>query len=388
MRIIIFLFLAQGALVVLMISYFRGYSRKVHEKLKNRLEAMRRTVQEKKESLLQNVEENALLERRVLEIIELYELTKKASASLEFREVFGILSQTLNANFSFARGYLFLFREGGQTSQEIDCIYDLKFHGNGNSQEDFLVTMAPETIAGLTQILEDAAEKKEAFRKGPFLMMPLQVKGRLIAMIALEAAVPEDSEKLTILSRQFALAIEKVKLYGKIQELAITDGLTRLRSRRYFLERFLEELARSKRRKLSLSFLMADIDHFKQKNDQYGHLVGDVILREVATLLKENVREIDLVGRYGGEEFSIVLPDTGMSEAIQVADRIRNAVAQKTFTAYDEVTRVTISIGVGTYPDDGEEAVALIEAADSALYHAKQSGRNRVSARATPSQQN
>jgi diguanylate cyclase (GGDEF)-like protein len=123
---------------------------------------------------------------------------------------------------------------------------------------------------------------------------------------------------------------------------------------------------------------MLDLDHFKEKNDNFGHLVGDVILREVAHILKSNLREIDIIGRYGGEEFTIVLAGTGRNGALQVAERIRENIASAVFKAYDEVVSTTVSIGVSVFPDDGANIDSLIEAADKALYKAKETGRNRI----------
>jgi len=160
--------------------------------------------------------------------------------------------------------------------------------------------------------------------------------------------------------------------------LAITDSLTGVSSRRYLMERFSEEIERSRKFKYNFSFLMVDIDHFKDYNDRYGHLVGDAILREVSKSIKENIRQIDLVGRYGGEEFSVILTETDKEGARLAAERIRQAIENKHIRIYDEDLRVTISIGVSIFPDDAYEARQLIEKADQALYQAKQAGRNRV----------
>jgi diguanylate cyclase (GGDEF)-like protein len=123
---------------------------------------------------------------------------------------------------------------------------------------------------------------------------------------------------------------------------------------------------------------MIDIDHFKDYNDRYGHLVGDAILKEVSKSIKENIRQIDLSGRYGGEEFSIVLAETDKEQAQFVAGRIRQAIEYKCIRVYDEDLKITVSVGISAYPGDGKNAEELIDRADSALYQAKQEGRNRV----------
>ncbi len=156
------------------------------------------------------------------------------------------------------------------------------------------------------------------------------------------------------------------------------DSLTGIGTRRYFLERFSEEIHRSMRHKLNLSFLILDLDYFKQTNDRFGHLVGDVVLREVAVILKSNLREIDVIGRYGGEEFTIVLTGIDREGAFRVAGRIRENIEAAVFRAYDEVITTTVSIGISVFPEDGLDAETLIETADKALYKAKETGRNRV----------
>ncbi|MBI5124587.1 MAG: GGDEF domain-containing protein [Candidatus Omnitrophica bacterium] len=187
-------------------------------------------------------------------------------------------------------------------------------------------------------------------------------------------------ERFAILAVQFALEINKVLLYEKVEELAITDSLTGLYVKRYLFERLNEEVKRSKRYKFKLSFLMADIDDFKRCNDAHGHLVGDVILRDVARIMKENVREIDLIARYGGEEFSLLLPETKKDEARLAAERIRKKIDEHVFKAYDETLKITVSIGISTYPDDSSEGTNLVEKADTALYAAKNTGKNVVCA--------
>ncbi|OGX31327.1 MAG: hypothetical protein A2787_02175 [Omnitrophica WOR_2 bacterium RIFCSPHIGHO2_01_FULL_48_9] len=144
------------------------------------------------------------------------------------------------------------------------------------------------------------------------------------------------------------------------------------------MERFEEELKRAHNRKTPLSLLMIDVDYFKRFNDQYGHMVGDQILHKIGMIIKENIRGIDIVGRYGGEEFVVVLPDTDRKGAGFVAERIRSATEATQIQAYDTVVSVTISIGLTVFPDDAESLSQLIEKADQSLYQAKSTGRNRI----------
>jgi diguanylate cyclase (GGDEF)-like protein len=144
------------------------------------------------------------------------------------------------------------------------------------------------------------------------------------------------------------------------------------------LEKLEEEINRSKKFKLSFSFLMVDVDNFKKINDNYGHLVGDVILRGVSKSIKDSTRQIDFMGRYGGEELAVILTETDKEESLVIAERIRQAVESNKIAAYDESLNVTISIGISLFPADATEVLSLIDKADQALYQAKQSGRNKV----------
>jgi diguanylate cyclase (GGDEF)-like protein/PAS domain S-box-containing protein len=162
-----------------------------------------------------------------------------------------------------------------------------------------------------------------------------------------------------------------------LSQIANTDGLTQVFNRRWLDDILSAEIKRYNRRKYSaLSLMMIDIDHFKQLNDRFGHLVGDMVLREVAKLLKESVRETDTIARFGGEEFVVLLLDTGLDGAALKAEELRQKVQDRKYFDQDEMVYVTISIGVAAYisgsPDD------LINAADQAMYQAKHSGRNAV----------
>lgn len=211
-----------------------------------------------------------------------------------------------------------------------------------------------------------------------FLAFPLIVEQEVIGLLSAENLPEHEVERFLIVAGQFAIELEKVKLYRKVQELAIMDGLTKVFVRRHLLERFQEELNRSTRHKLKLSCLILDIDYFKDCNDRFGHLVGDVVLKELAEIMKDNIREVDLVGRYGGEEFCVVLPDTDRRGALHVGERLKVAVQNYIFKAYDETVKSTVSIGIATFPEDATNMEELIDKADQAMYKAKQSGRNRV----------
>jgi diguanylate cyclase (GGDEF)-like protein len=211
-----------------------------------------------------------------------------------------------------------------------------------------------------------------------YTIFPLVIEKETVGHLAVSDIEGKDRDKFYILAQQFIAGLKGALLFKRLQEITATDSLTQIFNRRYFLERFKDEFERSKKFKLRLSFLMVDIDHFKDFNDRYGHLVGDAILREVTKTIKESIRQIDFMGRYGGEELSIVLTETDNLQARFGAERIRQIIEQRQFRIYDEDLKVTISIGISTFADDAEDPLIIIEKADHALYRAKQEGRNRV----------
>ncbi|MDA8235269.1 MAG: GGDEF domain-containing protein [Clostridia bacterium] len=167
---------------------------------------------------------------------------------------------------------------------------------------------------------------------------------------------------------------------AKLQMLAMTDELTRLYNHRYFQMRLEEEIQRSNRQNNHLSLIILDMDFFKQYNDTHGHPMGDYLLQLTSNLLREKVRVMDTVARYGGEEFVIILADTSGEQAVQVADRIRQAIQDYPFPGRETQPggRITVSVGIASYPNNATTKEELIQRADEALYKAKKETRNAV----------
>lgn len=164
-----------------------------------------------------------------------------------------------------------------------------------------------------------------------------------------------------------------------LMELSNTDPLTHLSNRRFLMKTLEKELQRCERSQKPMALIMVDVDHFKPVNDTYGHQQGDVVLQTLADQMKAHLRDYDLAARFGGEEFALVLPETALAEAVQVAERLRVAISELRIPAGHDEIRLTISLGVATYPHPKVRTVDnLILEADRALYNAKEKGRNRV----------
>ncbi len=227
---------------------------------------------------------------------------------------------------------------------------------------------------------------KEAGDKTKSLMcVPIRSKGNILGVLEIvsknsgAAFTKEDLDLIMRLVDRAALAIERAALYQKMAELSITDDLTKLFNTRY-LNRTLEiEITRSNRHKSSLSLIFMDIDHFKVINDNYGHLVGSKLLVEMGQLLIKSLRAIDIVARYGGDEFVIVLPQTVPASAVQIAERIRKGIEQNIFLKKDGYSlRLTASFGVASYPESARSKEDLLRIADEAMYRVKYQTRNGV----------
>lgn len=223
---------------------------------------------------------------------------------------------------------------------------------------------------------------KESVRS--VLAAPLMVEGRIIGILYLNDFRPrqireEDISIFSIISIYAALTIERVKSIEDMRMLTIIDGLTGLYNHRYIMEQLQKEYQRANRHNTHFSVIMLDIDKFKPYNDSFGHLEGNKVLKGVASIFRKNSRVTDVVGRFGGEEFCIIVPELTMNEALNYAQKLLGKVATYNFPNRN----ITLSAGIATFPTDGKSPLELLEKADKYLYEAKNAGRNRVCASST-----
>jgi diguanylate cyclase (GGDEF)-like protein len=212
------------------------------------------------------------------------------------------------------------------------------------------------------------------------LRLPLTFEENLLGVLWLwgKSLRKSDLPIMSIFAKQIGTSLERARLFQEVQSLALTDPLTGLHNRHSIFELGRVEFLRADRMKRPFCCMMLDLDHFKKINDNYGHQIGDQILQEFASRCKRSVREVDLVGRYGGEELIIVMPETELQAALPVAERLRLAICDKPVSAAGEEFHITVSIGLAQKDEHSLQLETLIARADQAMYIAKHKGRNQV----------
>ena len=334
---------------------------------------------------------NRELSGRNKELAILFDLGQRISSTLALQETFDALTNIVGEKLGY-RQFSVMLWDDKVDALVVKATYGFEEEIKGMSFKKG-EGIAGECVRTGERILIPDTRKESRYlhykgrrhTDGALLCLPMKVKDRVVGVLAFERTALEgfvDSEILFLeaISNAAAIAIENAQLYARMQELSATDELTRVANRRAFQERLEHELRRADRFHRNVSVLMIDIDYFKKFNDTHGHLDGDQVLQRASAVFRENVREVDLVARYGGEEFVVVLPDADKVEAGAVAEKLRNRVAKTRFPKAETQPggKLTISIGVASYPTDAPDGEGLLNSADFSLYRAKETGRNRV----------
>jgi diguanylate cyclase (GGDEF)-like protein len=218
---------------------------------------------------------------------------------------------------------------------------------------------------------------------GPALFMPLRFNVHSFGYLAIYRKrgggryTPAEIRVMSVLATWAGMMLQTRRLSESLEKLAVTDDLTQVYNFRFLKTALRREIKRAARFRQQLSLVMIDVDNLKGYNDRNGHMRGSLLLRELAGLFAQSVRSFDLVAKYGGDEFTIILPQTDRAGALVVADRMRQVVAEHTFPLATQGS-ITVSLGIATFPDDATDPIGLIRASDRALYSAKKRGKNRV----------
>jgi len=358
----------------------------------------------------------------LLDFYSIMKATQAISGEIVLQKLLETMMNLVLENAGGKKGYLLLAHE--PSDGEISWSLEVIAHAGGpietnsspinfETETRFPVNVVQTVIHTNTPLVLANASTESQFSNNDYiekhqpksvLCSPVVNRGQLIGIVYLEnestiGAFAEDHlNTVQLLSTQTAISLENAKLYANLEErvisrtqdlrkanekltlLATTDSLTNSLNRRHFLERSKQEVERALRFNRPAIVLMMDIDNFKKVNDTYGHAVGDEALRQVANISKSNLREQDLFGRMGGEEFAIFAPENTINEGLQLAERIRRSIAQTAIQAPPESFQITVSIGITVITQTYDTIEQLLQLADKGLYQSKETGKNRVSA--------
>ncbi len=332
------------------------------------------------------------LQREQLMFRRLEEGSRRLISSLRTYDIGGGLLEVVNGIAPQKKVSMALFVPRGE---KFEVVRQIGFTVSEGSLLDFKDTFAG-SVARIGSenyyYVSDLSQKAETRRipllpfatadEGSLFILPIVYEKDLTGMLvymspAINALRIHQIQLLTVLGNLVSLSLVNARFHAEIERMAVTDGLTGLFNHRNFQEKLAAEFRRMERFSDPLSLLLIDIDFFKKVNDTYGHQAGDGVLRGVASVIRETIRNIDIPARYGGEEFAAILLGTNREGAQRMAERLKKAISEKAFILDGKELRVTVSIGGATSPDDTVSREELIEKADQALYEAKRSGRNR-----------
>jgi len=362
------------------------HGRDVNEAAKSHLVRLRERKADYESKLLKLEGESGGLQTESEEWTRLFGVTKSIGGVIRVDEMVELVKETVRLHLKQSSYILLLAHNGsmrirGQEGFDPDVVTDFAFAtGSATLASWFAKQREPLLLDDLRQ---DGRFNSALFPFRAAVILPMWVRDSAVGVLLAFDEKPRafsraDFTRSWILGNQLALGVGKAFLYEKVEELSITDGLTRLYRHRYFQERLDLELDRARRYGRVLSFLMADLDHFKIYNDTYGHPEGDSMLVMVSRIMEGLFRPPAILSRYGGEEFAILLPETPKERALEMADKLRAALAAAKPPCARAKSPMTISIGVASFPGDAQVKRDLVARADQALYKAKSAGRNKV----------
>jgi diguanylate cyclase (GGDEF)-like protein len=333
---------------------------------------------------LQNARLYSLERQRARQLEAINTIAQESTAVMELEELLTHACAVIRQAFQVQHAALFLREEGDLVLRAHQGAMNLCIPPGGRfpaSQQPWSRILR----ANGTIIENDLAARPESFRlfveAASRMSIPLISFGQTLGVLTLLSSQPDafhdsDLQSLESVADICANSIQNAHYVERVKQLAYLDGLTGIFNRRFFELRIADEIERARRFGTALAVVMADIDQFKRLNDEFGHLLGDEVLRQVSSLFHQNLRKIDVVCRYGGEEFALLLTQTNGQQGVTVADKLRKLVEGWQFPGVPRT--VTISAGIAVFPEHGGSRDELIRAADNALYCAKQTGRNRV----------
>ena len=333
---------------------------------------------------------NELLDRKLFEVTILSEIGRIARSLVSFDESFTSVMSVVARVVDFTIGAMAFVED-----EDLDVFLLLQRPAPSSLVEETKARLL-ESVAAARPGVPFAKVQARLFAPGSrtgepdpaslggFQTFPVTTSDRLVGLLAVGgkevSRMGTDREGLLAqAANQAHIVLENSRLFERIRNLSVRDSLTDLFNHKHTMEMLANECARAGRYEGGLSLVMVDIDHFKRVNDEHGHQAGDAVLRDVARLMRDTLRNVDSIGRYGGEEFAAILPHTAYGEAKKTAERIRMAVDRHAFRIGPRELKVTVSVGVASFPSDLVDSPgSLVREADSALYRAKQAGRNRV----------
>jgi len=341
-----------------------------------------------------NQEYNLALKLKITRYDNLKKLIEDLNQSLKLDIVIRVLSSNVYALISNNTGIALFYLIDNQY-QKLNLVYSLKDESDlvvlskeGDIFDQWVLRhssqLIVENLKNDFRFDSDSISWKEMRSVLSLISSPLISNNSLLGLLRLENKKSgffnqDDLRFLSIVADLGAVALENSLLFQKTQDLAIHDDLTALYTRSYFIDRLREETRRCQRLDQNLSVMMIDIDFFKQYNDKFGHIVGDMVLKKMGILLKETLTEFNpLLCRFGGEEFLVMLSGIDKKKAVSIAEDLRRRIQSEKIMLRRQDTHITVSIGIASLPLDTKDEDELVQKADKAMYTAKEKGRNRV----------